>query len=97
MAVYEIARPAACWDSGRKECSEIRFVLIRCFLPWAQVKELVGSSLMALDRFSPDPELSQPAIAGITGSFQIKTPNLVWCDFAVQQPTEVSHTRTCYA
>ncbi|CAE7033301.1 ttrS [Symbiodinium sp. CCMP2592] len=29
-----------------------------------EVKELVASSLMALDRFSPDPELSQPAIAG---------------------------------
>ncbi|CAE7898380.1 ttrS, partial [Symbiodinium necroappetens] len=29
-----------------------------------EVKELVASSLMALDRFSPDPELSEPAIAG---------------------------------
>ncbi|CAE7718406.1 SCUBE3 [Symbiodinium microadriaticum] len=32
-----------------------------------EVKELVASSLMALDRFSPDPELSEPAIAGMTG------------------------------
>ena len=33
-----------------------------------QVKELVASSLMALDRFSSDPEIAEPAIAGnLTG------------------------------
>ena len=62
-----------------KQAAQVRLVRLRLFLSWAQVKELVASSLMALDRFSPDPELSEPAIAGMTGviSDQDSQPRLV--------------------